>query len=652
MNYFSLKEALQKYPTCQARRGLYKQWVFFINEDYIVKGPYETQLMKKIIQRAEKFKEWNMKNISLPISVSQTIDYVEGSNSKKTGDESYFIWYNNIGQKLQNCVLHKESWDPYITYSVMEGGNIKELSEVVASEPKWLERQIGEIIYSVIGMKLLDVGDTGLYNIIVNVDTEQINIIDYDQNKADFTSREDFYFSKPIKIDLREKWLRMARPYYPLIIERLKWIAQKEPVYQVKIDAYIMALSPTAAHIQISTTGNVIPADVLKSPIINSNGTGQTMQIVANHNIPNIGRMEYKSMFRAIGYTGYKIDILKSGLQKYIRRDIPDKAVICFVEAYRIGDFPGADGIKTNIFNRLAVIAAEDICIANPALALNVIYMVLTRVKQPSSLLEVANFCACVQALAESYKTRISSHASYCFSNPEGIQEMIKRGILIETTYDNALPQLTWYNEDPQEIRLIAAMFAKRLNERNYSAITWLFYFLNSFEKTKVKGRTRRFFNDSKKRMTAPVVLWEILEKHLQPHVCQVLEEAYFTMSKSAKMNNKKPFIMMAVMLVIFDIKDVGNFNIEEYTNPWQRSNLPAQLYEGKYNLIIDNFVVDKHTSEGLRHGADIDLFRTVGAIVQPEDERFINNTLKDIYTNRNNKDLPEEDEEETILDN
>ena len=464
---FSLSDAIQRYPVCQSRRGKYKQWVFYYNEQYVVKGPYSQELVSKILQRSEKFKTWDMKNIIYPLSVSNMVDYIPNSVSKNTAKNGYFLWMNNIGSRPVICKWHQESWDPYVSYQVLTSPNIKTLLDVFEEKETWFFSQLGEIIYSLIGMKLMGVGDTGLYNIICNTETMQVYIIDYDQDKTEFIGREDFYFSSAIKAKLRDTWLHMARPYYPMIIERLRKLAESEPFYAPQIENCIIALTNGSLTAQVSTTGNIIPAHIVQSDVVQNTGSPNATRISLGH----MGKMEYKSMFRAIGFSGYKIDVLKSGLQKYIRRNVAEKAILSFIEAYRIGDLPGGDGVRTNICNRLAVIAAEDISIANPGLALNIIHTVLKRSKGSASTSnDVCNFCACIQAAANSYKTRISSHAYYCFGNPKGMQEIIKEGVLIETFVDEIRPALNWKRTDPAEIRQYAEMFAKRLSERNYSA--------------------------------------------------------------------------------------------------------------------------------------------------------------------------------------
>jgi hypothetical protein len=64
-----------------------------------------------------------------------------------------------------------------------------------------------------------------------------------------------------------------------------------------------------------------------------------------------------------VTWNGHKADVMKSGLQKYIRRGVVDKALFCageldlFKEAPEKGE---AEGIRTNFLHRLIVIFQEE----------------------------------------------------------------------------------------------------------------------------------------------------------------------------------------------------------------------------------------------------------------------------------------------------
>ena len=48
----------------------------------------------------------------------------------------------------------------------------------------------------------------------------------------------------------------------------------------------------------------------------------------------NKTKLRYRTCFSSISHSGYKLDILKSGVQKYLRRREFDKMIWCVAEIY------------------------------------------------------------------------------------------------------------------------------------------------------------------------------------------------------------------------------------------------------------------------------------------------------------------------------
>ena len=82
--------------------------------------------------------------------------------------------------------------------------------------------------------------------------------------------------------------------------------------------------------------------------------------------LKNMNKMYYKgSLFNPHNksYYGYRIDLLKSALQKYLRRKELDKMVWCITELYL---FKFADeramGVISNTLNRVKIFLDEEMC--------------------------------------------------------------------------------------------------------------------------------------------------------------------------------------------------------------------------------------------------------------------------------------------------
>lgn len=44
-------------------------------------------------------------------------------------------------------------------------------------------------------------------------------------------------------------------------------------------------------------------------------------------------------------FSGIDFDVAKSALQKYIRRNMPEKAILAAIELYRLGEIGGSPGV-------------------------------------------------------------------------------------------------------------------------------------------------------------------------------------------------------------------------------------------------------------------------------------------------------------------
>lgn len=89
-------------------------------------------------------------------------------------------------------------------------------------------------------------------------------------------------------------------------------------------------------------------------------------------------------MFAAKSLNGYQLKVLRSALQKYIRRGNLDKAIYVGIEMDTFAFIKGGEAIRTNLLNRLMIIALEDIGISNIATL-----MLVSKLYQKSKLLQI-----------------------------------------------------------------------------------------------------------------------------------------------------------------------------------------------------------------------------------------------------------------------
>ena len=127
-----------------------------------------------------------------------------------------------------------------------------------------------------------------------------------------------------------------------------------------------LALGPTIGPVPL-TTLRINPV-LTQAPTPKQNPVMAVPEVVMPR---NIGQMTWKGLRGGSSktYSGLDLDVVKSALQKYIRRNMPQKALLSAIELYRFGEVGGIAAV-TNMYNRLAIIANEDIGPANLSLVL------------------------------------------------------------------------------------------------------------------------------------------------------------------------------------------------------------------------------------------------------------------------------------------
>ena len=86
---------------------------------------------------------------------------------------------------------------------------------------------------------------------------------------------------------------------------------------------------------------------------------------------PPTTKIAYRTCFSSISFNGYKLDILKSAVQKYLRRREFKKMTWCIAEIYlfkvyanSVVEKKATKGILTNLINRLIIMLDEELLFA------------------------------------------------------------------------------------------------------------------------------------------------------------------------------------------------------------------------------------------------------------------------------------------------
>jgi hypothetical protein len=370
------------------------------------------------------------------------------------------------------------------------------------------------------------------------------------------------------------------------------------------------------------------------------------------------GKLQFSGMNASITPLGLSPSLVKSVLQKNIRRGEFVQSTNAAFEMYafkdvKINDEKRAMCLVSNMYNRLAVIAAEDVSPVSLRIAAYINGWVVNWVKQGKDTFKTLGsdgdrydpyrLVGNIWLLASSSKSRLASHLWTAYAKPEGRVLSEKYGLRIESLDSSSLTVedmecglgkeyefvSTDYEIDEGRMVLTACIIYNRLMIKDPNAIGWISHFIDKYGKEKVKGRGKRL---------STIILWDIFSViGISGDILDPLREAYFTLSET------RPALMAVVTNILYGDKDesLNPTEFDQYRNGMLKYQYVNDLMNGNYTLEIKDYMVDKHS--GLR-GDPIELrnkFTTLGAHVENEDMDLSSDLLKQIYIEAHPPILP-----------
>lgn len=570
----------------------------FLTEAGALKGPYERERWERVFERSQFFRAWGVEHVVHPV----------GSWLSK--EDQLYILYPNL-MAGYSCIWeeHAESFTSY-RYRVLVRQEVRKFHEVAKEgREHWIYSS--SLLVALVSAWILQVGDMNGANLLVDTNKKLLYLIDYDENLSTDRTGLYFYFNKD-----PAKGLRLSEKMAPHIPATLRVLEEWKASLATGRKDF------TTAHQE-----RLLRAiDLLRSPLFSSVpsvSSPPTVTLVVTDG--TVGKMEWRGPFGgSTTYSGYELDVMKSGLQKYVRRGEVWKALCCGFELWRMEEVGGRAAVS-NLYNRVAVISVEDVGPANLPLVIQVVRLVNEENRDPATL------AAMIQLLAQSPKTRLMSHISYAYRNPEGQERARKEGIVVVDT------------SSCHDIESIVTHIDLCLKNRDLNVFTWVQHFSDLITRTKTKGPRTPKTRDPQKgsygkkpgHTTNPMALiWDLLRPYFQPHVIDVLATAYY------KQSEKGPFLSTALTAALYR-NDGGRYEDMERSvardiETWRSHPTLELLIHSRYSpLVIDSYVIDKHTKEGRLKGSTLSNFVTEGAQVHNQDPTYQILHLQRLYETR-----------------
>lgn len=350
-------------PLCQKKS---KQFCFF-SKDYVIKGPYTPKRLEFVKWVYKSLEEQGAHRLTPPVK-----------------EEDGFLYFENLAKHYYD--------ETVVTDGVIERKGLVKLGDVILI-PEVIHRlrrdDLRNCLLNMVRAWLLGVSDLGFYNVLTDLGTGEVFLIDLDDQRIRETEPSEWFYltRKPTAEKLRV-WLQLVRPFYGEAIEILREAGREDLV----------------AH--------------LEDPVP----------------FTRVG-----SLRSSVTPSGFALDLAKSTIQKLIRRGEP-LALDWVAEVFRMQE---NGPIRTNLLNRISVIAMEDIGVANPSLVLEVFSYLNDREN-----ITLEGLLSRVSLMVSSKKTRLCSHVyalvgSSLDPDPEKLRKSLVADGLTEETVRGARHVIT-----------------------------------------------------------------------------------------------------------------------------------------------------------------------------------------------------------------
>jgi len=333
-------------------------------------------------------------------------------------------------------------------------------------------------------------------------------------------------------------------------------------------------------------------------------------------NQPLDSKLAYRTCFSSLSYYGHKLDILKSGLQKYMRRREEDKMLWCLAEIYLFKVYARTDqekkatrGIITNLINRIIVMLDEELLFIEWDKYL-MVYNLIEKFEKSdrNDFISLIKIC---KVLCNSRLLRRNSDIRAHFNFNMRKADSKKPESLVEKESDGDTDD--WYFSN----------FKKYFEQGDRACFYWMFKIYTAQR----DGEKRRF-----NRKENIYMVWEFLFKVAfgNPLLTRCLN---YRLKEFYNKSKKERCIFLTAAIDLCLEKENINWDANMLLNePEVDEKNVEMLFKNRKRLVFDNYVIDMHTSLGRKLGKNGIDFMEEGSYVKDEDSEFLVQEWRDSY--------------------
>lgn len=345
-------------------------------------------------------------------------------------------------------------------------------------------------------------------------------------------------------------------------------------------------------------------------------------------------------------FNGFSLDVLKSALQKYIRRCMPEKAIYAGAELdlFSLANYKDGERIRTNFIHRLMIIYMEDIF--NPGLWcwMNEMIFKLLKLREKRKEEKVLNPTFCdirkkemnitsriIYALCTSSHSRENSYYKFCYrtyfnltlpirkkmeSRFPFLEEIKERS---EMEYKPSKP-FTLFEKTDKKLHHLSNQFLGALEKRNPISIFF------AYQIVETKKLPEKFYRSQKPEFLIFFLL-DYLTKIESFKKYKELPSIGVDWFKELNPIDEDFLPWQNIILIFLKDKPLFYYKEEErYLEEVYRQNIDGEIKK------FDDYVYDMHTSIGRRLGKGSKHFGLESSKVCNE-LQDINQDYKDAYT-------------------
>ena len=331
---------------------------------------------------------------------------------------------------------------------------------------------------------------------------------------------------------------------------------------------------------------------------------------------PANSMIAYRTCFSSVSHHGYKLDMLKSGMQKYLRRREFEKMTWCVMEIFKFELWAEDEkekkmckGIISNLLNRIIVMMDEELLFC-----------------------EVQNYLI-LRKFIEMFESDRKNGGKFLvlICRTLANSRLLRRASDIRAFWDFRIR----FGNEKDAVELSDEEYFNKFVEcferKDDECFKWMFKIFNGGK----KGNVMRF-----RRKDNIYMIWEYLFSRKNVKCLNGYRELLeYKLREFYKLNRGERFMFLANSIDLVmkcDGKEnvFVNIHISQIRNELSRYEQDfVEMYKKSMEyMTIDEYAIDMHTSMGRKMGKNRKDFALEGSVVVNEDAEFLVKEWRDFY--------------------